>query len=237
MIKQAIDDSPKIALDPERLGGKVNFNLIFGRSGPVHIEIGSGKGSFLLSQSLHNPQVNFLGVEWARKYCQYCVDRFGRRGIENVRMIRADAADFVSRFIPDSSVACFHVYFPDPWPKTRHHKRRFLSDCNIPHLFRCLNQDGTIRFVTDDAKYYEATTALIEKFDYYWEKRDFIPLPGTPDGELVGTNYERKYRQEGRSVYAMVIRKRTEVGIMACSPMRVLLHPPVKSSDKIYHRS
>ena len=167
-----------------------------------------GRALSCLPRHLHSPQINFLGIEWARKYCQYCIDRFGRRGIENVRMIRADAADFVSRFIPDSSVACFHVYFPDPWPKTRHHKRRFLSDSNFPHLFRCLNPDGTIRFVTDDAKYFEATEVLIQKHGLYWEKRDFIPLPGTPEGELVGTNYERKYRKEGRPVYAMEIRKR-----------------------------
>lgn len=237
MIKRAIDDFPKIALNPEILGEKVNFDLIFGRSGPVHVEIGSGKGSFLLSQSLHNPHINFLGIEWARKYCRYCIDRFGRRGIENVRMIRADAADFVSRHIPDSSVACFHVYFPDPWPKTRHHKRRFLSESNIPHLYRCLISDGTIRFVTDDAKYYDATIMLIKRLDLYWEKRDFIPLQGTPEGELVGTNYERKYQKEGRPVYAMEIRKRSVVSVFEYSPMRVLLNSPVKSSDNIYHRS
>jgi tRNA (guanine-N7-)-methyltransferase len=237
MIKRAIDDFPKIALDPELLGEKVNFDLIFGRSGPVHVEIGCGKGSFLLSQAEYSPHINFLGIEWARKYCRYCIDRFGRRGIDSVRMIRADAADFVSRFIPDSSVACFHVYFPDPWPKTRHHKRRFLSDGNIPHLFRCLKPNGTIRFVTDDAKYYEATVILFQRIDCYWEIRDFIPLSGTPEGELVGTNYERKYRKEGRSVFAMEIRKRNDTGITAYSPMRVLLNPPVKSSDKIFHRS
>lgn len=237
MIKRAIDGFPKIALDPEMLGEKVDFDLVFGRSGPVHVEIGSGKGSFLLSQATYSPHINFLGIEWARKYCRFCIDRFGRRGIDNVRMIRADAADFVSRFIPDSSVACFHVYFPDPWPKTRHHKRRFLSNCNIPHLFRCLKPDGTIRFVTDDVKYYEATIKMFQMLDLYWEKRDFIPLPGTPDGEYVGTNYERKYRKEGRSVFAMEIRKRAENGITVYSPMRILLNPPVKPSDNIFHRS
>jgi tRNA (guanine-N7-)-methyltransferase len=237
MIKRAIDDFPKIALDPEMLGEKVNFDLIFGRSGPVHVEIGSGKGSFLLSQSTHSPHINFLGIEWARKYCRYCIDRFGRRGINNVRMIRADAADFVSRIIPESSVVCFHVYFPDPWPKTRHQKRRFLSEGNIPHLYRCLSQEGTIRFVTDDAKYFESAVILFQKLCFYWEKRDFIPLPGTPEGELVGTNYERKYRQEGRTVYAMEIRKRNLAGVYEYSPMRILPNSPVKSSDKIYHRS
>jgi tRNA (guanine-N7-)-methyltransferase len=236
MIKRDIDDFPKIALDPEMLGDKVNFDLIFGRSGPVHVEIGCGKGSFLLSQAANSPHINFLGIEWARKYYRYCIDRFGRRGIDNVRMIRADAADFVSRFIPDSSIACFHVYFPDPWPKTRHHKRRLLSDGNIPHLYRCLSSDGTIRFVTDDSKYFEATVSLIEKLDLYWEKRDFISLPDTPNGELVGTNYERKYRKEGRSVFAMEIRKRTVAGNFAYSPMRVLLNPSAKTSDNIFHR-
>jgi tRNA (guanine-N7-)-methyltransferase len=237
MIKRAIDDFPKIALDPELLGEKVNFDLIFGRSGPVHVEIGCGKGSFLLSQSLYGPHINFLGIEWARKYCRFCVDRFGRRGIGNVRMIRADAADFVSRFIPDSSVTCFHVYFPDPWPKTRHHKRRFLSDSNIPHLYRCLRSDGTVRFVTDDAKYYDATVDLLRKLCFYWEPMEFIPLPGTQNGELVGTNYERKYRKEGRSVFAMEIRKRTVAGVYEYPANRVMLNPPIELSDKIYHRS
>lgn len=237
MIKRAIDDFPNIALNPEMLGEKVNFDLIFGRSCPVHVEIGCGKGSFLLAQASHSPHINFLGIEWARKYCKYCVDRFERRGIGNIRMIRADAADFVSRFIPDSSVACFHVYFPDPWPKTRHHKRRFLSDGNFPHLYRCLNPEGTIRFVTDEAKYFEATEVLVQKLGLYWEKRDFIPLPGTQEGELVGTNYERKYRKEGRPVYALEIRKRAVAGVFEYSPMMVLHNSWVKSSDKIFHQS
>jgi len=90
--------------------------------------------------------------------------------------------------------------------------------------------------VTDDAKYYEATVDLVRKLVFYWEALDFTPLPGTQDGELVGTNYERKYRKEGRPVFAMEIRKKTEA-VMAYSPMRVLLNPPVKISDNIYHRS
>lgn len=226
-----------IPLDPEKLGDKIDFDLIFGRPGSIHVEIGSGKGSFLLSQASQNPHINYIGIEWARKYYRFCIDRFGRRELQNVRMIRADASVFVSRMIPDSSVSCFHIYFPDPWPKTRHHKRRFLSEGNIPFLHRCLVPNGTIRFVTDDAKYFDSSRVLFRTNSCCWDVVDFSPLPGTPFGEFVGTNYERKYRQEGRPVFAMEIRKRAWIGIHEYSPRRVLLNPSLESSDKIFRQS
>lgn len=224
-------------MDPDRLDGKIDFNVIFGRPGVVHIEIGSGKGSFLLSQALQNPHINYIGVEWAKKYYRFCIDRFGRRAINNIRMVRADAKDFISNRIPDSSISCFHVYFPDPWPKTRHHKRRFLSESNIPALYKCLITGGSVRFVTDDANYFESSCYLFQNSGFYWEFSDLFPLPGTPFGQIVGTNYEQKYRKEGRPVFGIEFRKRACIPIDEYCPMRDLLNPSFKSSDKIFHQS
>ena len=137
-MARTLKDYPSISLRPEDLDDGKIFSGIFGRPGPIHIEIGTGKGGFLLNEARDQPDVNFIGIEWARKYYRYAVDRIGRWGVKNVRIIRTDAVSFLTEFIPDSSVDCFHVYFPDPWPKKRHHKRRFFCSGNLKHILRGL---------------------------------------------------------------------------------------------------
>jgi len=87
-MARTLKEYPSVSLNPEDLDGKIDFVRIFGRAGPVHIEIGSGKGTFLLNQAGAQPGDNFLGIEWARKYYRYAVDRIGRWGLTNVRIIR-----------------------------------------------------------------------------------------------------------------------------------------------------
>ena len=106
-MARTLKEYPSISLKPEDLDGRIDFVRIFGRSGPVHIEIGSGKGTFLLKQAGIHPGDNFLGIEWARKYYRYSVDRIGRWGLTNVRIIRTDAAVFLADYICDNSVDCF----------------------------------------------------------------------------------------------------------------------------------
>ena len=87
-MARILKDYPGIALKPEDLDGKIDFALIIGRSGCLHVEIGSGKGTFLLNQAKAQPGDNFLGIERARRYYRYAVDRIGRWGLTNVRIIR-----------------------------------------------------------------------------------------------------------------------------------------------------
>jgi len=114
-MARILQDYPGISLKAEDLDDKIDFVRIFGRPGPVHVEIGAGKGTFLLGRAGTQPGDNFLGIEWARKYYRYAVDRIGRWGLTNVRIIRTDAAEFIVESVPDDSVDCFHIYFPDPW--------------------------------------------------------------------------------------------------------------------------
>jgi tRNA (guanine-N7-)-methyltransferase len=191
----------------ENLDGKIDFVRIFGRPGPVHIEIGSGKGTFLLGQAGAQPGDNFLGIEWARKYYRYAVDRIGRWGLKNVRIIRTDAAGFITDSIPDNSVDCFHIYFPDPWPKKRHHKRRFICPANLEHLIRCLKTAGQLRIATDHADYFEQIKLVLTAWSDVLEEIDFIKPAGTESGEWVGTNFERKYIKDKRPIYTIAVRK------------------------------
>ena len=98
-MARKLQEYPSVSLEPEDLEGRIDFVQIFGRSCPVHIEIGSGKGTFLLNQAKAQPDDKFLGIEWARKYYRYAVDRIGRWGLTNVRIIRTDAAIFLTDFI------------------------------------------------------------------------------------------------------------------------------------------
>lgn len=202
-------DYPSVALKIEDLDGQIDFIQVFGRPGPLHIEIGTGKATFLLNEAMAQPHINFLGIERANKYYRYAVDRIGRWKLANVRIIRTEAASFLANFIPDSSVDCFHIYFPDPWPKRRHHKRRFFCAANLEHLVRCLKTGGQIRIATDHSEYFEQIQKLMADRSGQLEEIEFLPTVGSTalttggvsSGELTGTNYERKYIKDKRQIH------------------------------------
>jgi tRNA (guanine-N7-)-methyltransferase len=137
------------------------------------------------------------------------VDRIGRWNVTNVRIIRTDAVFFLSEFVPDSSVDCFHIYFPDPWPKKRHRKRRFFNDANVTVLIRCLKPSGDIRVATDYGEYFEQIKSVLTSRDGILKEIDFLPTAGAQIGEWVGSNFERKYLKERRPIYTIAVRKIT----------------------------
>jgi len=197
-----------LGLKSEDLDGKIDFVRIFGRASPIHIEIGAGKGTFLLNQARARPDDNFLGIEWARKYYRYAVDRIGRWGLTNVRIIRTDAAAFVADSIGAESVDCFHIYFPDPWPKKRHHKRRFICPANLEHLIRCLKVGGQLKIATDHADYFEVIKMVLAARNETLQEIAFLPTAGANAGEWVGTNFERKYIKNQRQIYTLAVTKK-----------------------------
>ncbi len=206
-MARILKEYPSVLLKPENLDGKIDFVRVFGRACPVHIEVGAGKGTFLLNQARAQPGNNFLGIEWARKYYRYAVDRIGRWGLTNVRIIRTDAAAFLADFIPDNSVDCFHIYFPDPWPKKRHHKRRFICPANLEHLVRCLKTGGQLKIATDHADYFEQIKTVLTARNETLQEIDFLPTAGAEACEWVGTNFERKYLKDQRPIYTIAVKK------------------------------
>lgn len=209
MKVKIVQKYPEIAVPFETLEQGIDFAHFFGRSGPVHIEIGSGKGTFLLAEAQSNPDANFLGIEWTSRFYRFAVDRMGRWGIKNVRLVRADAIPLVQAFFRDASVERFHLYFPDPWPKKHHHKRRFVSDANLVCLLRCLVPGGTVNLATDHEDYFEQMREVLGRAFSAgtMEQIDFIRPACAAGGEIVGTNYERKYKKEGRKTYTLAARK------------------------------
>ena len=128
---------------------------VFGYEKPVEIEIGIGKGRFLIDAALRREDVNYVGVEWAMKYVRMAHARCVRRGLSNVRFVRVDAREFVEFFVPSRSVSAYHIYFPDPWPKKRHHKRRLFDIEFLSEVERTLVQGGRLWLATDFGEYFD----------------------------------------------------------------------------------
>jgi tRNA (guanine-N7-)-methyltransferase len=204
---------------------------------PFEIEVGSGKGTFLVQEAGRGAagggadglSSNFLGIEWAREYAEYGADRVRRHGLTNVRILHSDAGEFLHWRTPDAIVSVIHLYFPDPWPKARHHRRRMFQDRFLRDARRVLVPGGEVRVVTDHEGYWE----WMQEHGAPWlgpvggsaggeeagggeaggdrpggfERREFNPPVSAAEGELVGTNFERKYRREGRPFHAMVLRR------------------------------
>lgn len=233
---------------------------------PFELEIGSGKGTFLLQQAVLQPQINFLGIEWAREFYAYAADRVRRRRsggrLLNVRMLHTDASEFLHWRCPDAICRVVHLYFSDPWPKNRHHKKRVIQHRLLADVWRVLIPGGELRVVTDHADLWAWDMAHFEQWvgqrarsagegadrslprereglDAFIEEGALASaracLPAMPEavrarresmpdepfellafdrpasagaGELVGTNFERKFREEGREFYACTLRKR-----------------------------
>lgn len=172
----------------------------FGNDHPIVLEIGSGKGRFLISEALEHPERNYIGVEMALQYFRIIKDRLEKRDIPNARVINFDAKQVISRMFRDDSVREVHIYFPDPWPKKRNRKRRFIQDDVLEQLVRILEPEGTGMFVTDHQGYFEDAVPVFETW--------FDIEAGEAGGTEPRTNYEAKYREEGRPIYEIRFRMR-----------------------------
>jgi tRNA (guanine-N7-)-methyltransferase len=208
-LRPNLQPEPMLLRFPDE-AGKIRFADAFGNDHPVELEIGSGKGTFLLAIAQALPEHNYIGIEYAKPYAEFAADRLRRHNLRNARMVHAEAAWWLRCHVPDASLAAIHVYFPDPWPKTRHHKRRLIQPPFLKEVHRMLIPGGTLRLVTDHADYFAhmqevlaaQTDLRVVPFD------SAVPLKAdAPAGSLVGTNFERKYIAEGRTFHAIAALK------------------------------
>lgn len=172
---------------------------------PLEIEIGSGKGTFLAQQAPQRPQANFLGIEWAGEFFRYAADRIRRHAIANVRLLHADAIEFIHFRCPDAIAAVIHLYFPDPWPKKRHHKRRLIQAPLVALLASRLAPGGYLHCATDWQPYAEqmlavlgAEPALVNTGAGYAARPDWRPQ----------TKFEQRGLRLGHGVWDLVFRRR-----------------------------
>lgn len=180
----------------------LDLATLFGNDHPIELEVGFGKGLFLLRSAQERPGVNFVGIEIERKYQLFTATRLAVRDLRNVRLACADARLFLRDCVPAGSVQTLHIYFPDPWWKTRHQKRRVFTPEFAQQSARVLRLGGILSFASDVADYARMVEELVAAVPA------LRPLPppesGTPAHDMdYLTNFERKFRQQGKPIYRM----------------------------------
>lgn len=179
---------------------------LFGRAAPLEIEVGSGKGLFMRTAAEARPEVDFLGIEVARKYASFAAAGLAKRNLTNGKMVAGDGLRVFSELLPADSLQAVHVYFPDPWWKARHKKRRVLTDGFLRNVHRTLRADGSLHFWTDVEEYFVTTLDLLKDLGLFVGP---IEVPEqTPEHDLdYRTHFERRTRQHGDAVYRSEFRK------------------------------
>jgi tRNA (guanine-N7-)-methyltransferase len=182
----------------------VDFAAIFGRTAPVEMEIGVGKGRFLLNAAAARRDRDFFGLEIEAEYAAIVRVKAGRAGLENVRVERLDGKAFVHARLSPGSLTALHVYFPDPWPKKRHHKRRLVDPEWAAAAARALAPGGLLRVASDHAEYWAVIDAALSAEPL------LAKLSEDETGEWsTGTNYELKFLKTGRPIRKAVFRRLT----------------------------
>lgn len=182
---------------------------LFGRAAPLEIEVGSGKGLFLRNAAVARPDVNFLGIEVVRKYAEFTAAALAKNDLKNAMIVSGDALRIFQELIPNDSLAAVHVYFPDPWWKKRHRKRRVMRESFLRDVERTLQPGGSLHFWTDVEEYFQTTLELLPTCTTL---QGPLPVPETPAEHDMAyrTHFERRVRQANEPVFRSEFRK-TEV--------------------------
>jgi tRNA (guanine-N7-)-methyltransferase len=181
---------------------------LFGRWAPLEVEVGSGKGLFLRTAAADRPDADFLGIEVSGKYARFAAAGLAKRAITNALVVVADGLRIFRERFPDESLAAVHVYFPDPWWKKRHKKRRVMRESFVRDVQRTLRPGGLLHFWTDVEEYFQTGVDLVKMH---------TPLEGPIEvDESIAehdldyrTHFERRTRLEGEPVYRAKFRRPT----------------------------
>ncbi len=187
----------ELPVDPVLL----DLPALFGSPNPIELEVGFGKGTFLVAAAQANPDINYLGIEIDRGLELYVANRIMKRSLTSVRLIKGDARFVLRDYLPPGSLQAIHVYFPDPWWKKRHKKRRVFTAEFAVQCERVLCMNGRLYLATDVEEYFGVMTELL--------KQNTNLQPGDPHTDLLElqTNFERKALERSSPVWRAAYRK------------------------------
>ena len=186
----------------------LSFDKLFGRSAPIVVEIGFGNGETLAEQAVKNPQRDYLGIEVHDPGIGHCLLQIEERGINNLRLVAHDAIDVLTRQIPDASLARINLYFPDPWPKKRHHKRRLIQPGFLALAARKLDAGGALHIATDWAHYAEHIDDVCAE-DPGFVIAERVEHTGDRPIDRPTTKFERRGLRKGHRIWDWRLEKRT----------------------------
>jgi tRNA (guanine-N7-)-methyltransferase len=181
---------------------RLDLAQLFGRSAPLHVDLGCGDGSFLCHIAREFPAKDFLGIERLTKR----VEKVRRKTqmIDNLRVLGAETLFAVRYLLPESSVETFYLLFPDPWPKRRHQERRVFTHDFLDAIAMALEQNGILHIATDQLDYFHQ----IERLSRALSRFNIVDFD---DAVLPITKFERRFREQGVPIYRLTLRKTSPV--------------------------
>lgn len=186
-------------------GQKGNWKEVFGNDNPVHIEVGMGKGRFLMDMAVLNPDINYVGIEMYSSVLLRAVQKMEENPLSNLRFIRMDARE-IEEVFEEGEVSKIYLNFSDPWPKDRHAKRRLPSRQFLARFNMILKKDGNLEFKTDNRDLFDFAVEEVEPAGW---KMDAVTYDLHHDEKMnqgnVMTEYEEKFSSKGNPIYKYII--------------------------------
>lgn len=177
---------------------------VFKNDSPIHIEIGMGKGAFILQMALKNPNINYVGIEKFDSVIIMAIEKIANYQLKNLLLIRADAL-LLDTIFATNEVERIYLNFSDPWPKNRHEKRRLTSSLFLKRYEKVLTPKGVIEFKTDNSTLFEYS--IISMTKELWIIDEFSVNLHRNNEEIVKTEYEEKFTSLGYPIYYVKVRK------------------------------
>jgi tRNA (guanine-N7-)-methyltransferase len=190
----------------EELPRPWDVQAVFDRTAPLELEIGSGKGLFLSAAAATRPEHNYLGIEMAAKYAHFAAARLAQRDLSNAVVVHGDARRLLHEILPAECLSAVHVYFPDPWWKARHKKRRLMNEPFVRSVERTLSSGGTLHFWTDVEDYFKSTLEVLATMTHLTGPFPVAEQPAAHDLDY-RTHFERRMRLHGEAIHRAEFRK------------------------------
>ncbi|HEP6208557.1 TPA: tRNA (guanosine(46)-N7)-methyltransferase TrmB [Streptococcus pyogenes ABC020055018] len=186
-----------VILNPEDAKGR--WHDVFGNDRPIHIEVGSGKGGFITGMALKNPDINYIGIDIQLSVLSYALDKVLASEVPNVKLLRVDGSSLTNYF-EDGEVDMMYLNFSDPWPKTKHEKRRLTYKDFLDTYKRILPEHGEIHFKTDNRGLFEYSLASFSQYGMTL-RQIWLDLHASNYEGNVMTEYEEQFSNKGQVIY------------------------------------
>lgn len=198
--EEHLENNPQyVILEPEAAKGR--WRDVFGNDHPIHIEVGSGKGAFITGMAAQNPHINYIGIDIQRSVLSYALDKVLDSNLPNIKLLLVDGSSLTNYFA-DGEIDLLYLNFSDPWPKTRHEKRRLTYKSFLATYEQILPAGGEIHFKTDNRGLFEYSLASLSQYGMIL-KEVWLDLHASDYEGNVMTEYERKFSNKGQVIYRL----------------------------------
>ncbi len=198
--EEHLENNPNyVILTPEESKG--HWKEVFGNNNPIHIEVGSGKGGFVTGMAQKNPDINYIGIDIQLSVLSYALDKVLESGVSNVKLLRVDGSSLTNYF-DDGEIDLLYLNFSDPWPKTKHEKRRLTYKDFLKTYQQILPENGQVHFKTDNRGLFEYSLASMSQYGMTLNQV-WLDLHASDYPDNVMTEYEAKFSSLDQVIYRL----------------------------------